>query len=238
MTHHVSVAPEAHPAAHALEPRGGRVAVATAGSRAAAHKLITALALAIALSLLMALSLAAVARADVPDVRFCVADTNLVASPDGGFGYTVLLRDNANAPIVGGTVVLDFTEAVGITLCNEQDSDHDGRILGATNSAGSVTFYVKAGGVSSGRVRVGTALDLITQARPRTTDFDGDLDVDTTDQDAINALVGTAGPTGDLDRNGVVDSVDVALEAGRVGSTCTNTASSVATWGSVKARYR
>jgi hypothetical protein len=212
--------------------------VAAADSRSAAHSMLHALGLALALSLALALGVAALAHADVPDVRYCVADTNLAASPDGGFAYTVLLRDNANAPIANGTVVLDFTNAPGIVLCNEQDTDHDGRLLGTTNAAGSVTFYVKAGGTSTGRVRIGTAIDLITLARPRTTDFDGDLDVDVADQAAINALVGTAGPNGDLDRNGTVDAVDTTIEAAHVGGNCTFTASNHATWGSLKALYR
>jgi hypothetical protein len=182
--------------------------------------------------------MAALAHADVPDARYCTADTCLVASPDGGFAYTVVLRDNANAPIANGTVVLDFTNAPGIVLCNEQDADHDGRLLGTTNASGSVTFYVKAGGVSTGLVRVGTAIDLITLARPRTTDLDGDLDVDAADLSALNALVGTSGPNGDLDHNGTVNSADSALEAGHVGGNCTFTASNNATWGSLKALYR
>ena len=214
------------------------VAVATADSRSAAHRMLNALGLALALSLALALGVAALAHADVPDVRYCTADTNLVASPDGGFAYTVILRDNANAPIANGTVVLDFTNAPGIVLCTEQDTDHDGRLLGTTNASGSVTFYVKAGGASTGRVRVGTAIDLITLARARTTDLDGDLDVDATDQSAVNALVGTAGPNGDLDKNGTVNSIDSAIEAGHVGGNCTYTSSSNATWGSLKALYR
>jgi len=170
VTHQPSVA--RRPRA-ALPPHAG-VAVATADSRAAAQRLLGALGLALALSLGLALGMAALAHADVPDTRFCTADTCLVASPDGGFAYTVVLRDNSNAPIANGTVVLDFTNAPGIVLCNEQDADHDGRLLGTTNASGSVTFYVKAGGVSTGRVRVGTAIDLITLACPRTTDLDGD----------------------------------------------------------------
>jgi hypothetical protein len=234
VTHQPSVARRPHVE---LEARAG-VAVATVDSRAAAQRLLGALGLALLLSLGLALGVAALAHADVPDARFCIADTNLVASPDGGFAYTVLLRDNANAPIANGTVVLDFTNAPGIVLCNEQDPDHDGRLIGVTNGAGSVTFYVKAGGQSTGRVRVGTAIDLIALARPRTTDLDGDLDVDSADQAALNALVGTSGPNGDLDRNGSVNSADSAIEAGHVGGNCTFTASNNATWGQLKALYR
>ena len=237
MTHHASDTRRPH-----IDPNSPgpvvRVAVATVDSRSAAHRLFGALVLSLVLSLALALGVAALAHADVPDVRYCVADTNLVASPDGGFAYTVLLRDNANAPIANGTVVLDFTSAPGIVLCTEQDTDHDGRLLGTTNASGSVTFYVKAGGASTGRVRVGTAIDLIALASARTTDLDGDLDIDAADQSAVNALVGTAGPDGDLDKNGTVNSLDSAIEAGHVGGNCTFTEAHNATWGSLKALYR
>jgi hypothetical protein len=214
------------------------VLVATAASRAAAQRLLGALASALAISLLMALLFAAVARADVPDVRYCVADSELVASPDGGFAYTVLLRDNTNVPIANSTVVIDFTNATGITLCGTQDPDHDGRLLGTTNSSGSVTFYIKAGGTSGGRVTVGTALDVIVRAQPRTPDLDGDSDVDQSDQAALTALMGSSGPAGDLDKNGTVNSADAAILNAHLGGTCGSTPSFQQSWGAVKALYR
>lgn len=221
-----------------IAPEDRPVAIATAASRVAAQRLLGALAAALALSLLMALLFAAVARADVPDLRYCVADSNLVASPDGGFAYIVLLRDNTNTPIANGTVVLDFTNAPGISVCGTQDQDRDGRLLGTTNSAGSVTFYIKAGGTSSGRVSVGTALYLIVQARPRTTDLDADSDVDSGDQAALNLLMGSSGPAGDFDKNGIVDSADLAILNAHIGGTCTSTPASQPSWGALKALYR
>jgi hypothetical protein len=239
VTQHSSVAPESH---NVVPPADGArstsVAIETAASRIAAQKLLGALGLAVTLSLALALAFAAIAHADVPDVRNCIADSNLVASPDGGFAYTVYLRDNANAPVVGATVVLDFNTASGIFLCSVQDPEHDGRLIGTSNSSGAVTFYVKAGGVSTGRVSVGTTLDVITMARPRTTDLDGDLDVDSADHAAMNALVGTSGPTGDLDKNSTVDSADVALLDTHLGGNCSATPANDSTWGAVKALYR
>ena len=214
------------------------VAVATATSRAAAQRLIGALAVALLLSLVLALATAAVAHADVPDVRFSIADSNLVASPDGGFPYTVWLRDGTNTPIPNAIVVLDFANAPGIQLCASQDPDHDGRLLATSDVSGKATFVVKAGGSSSGRVSVGTVLDVIVQARPRTADLDGDTDVDALDQAALNALLGTSGPAGDLDRNGIVDAADVALLAAHLGGSCTTTPAYQPSWGSLKARYR
>ena len=130
------------------------VAVATAASRGAATRLLGALASALALSLVLALLSAAVARADVPDTRFSIADTNLVASPDGGFAYVVWLRDGANSPIPNVTVVLDFTGAPGIQLCATQDTDQDGKLLVTSDISGSRTFYVGSRRRSSGTVSV------------------------------------------------------------------------------------
>ena len=214
------------------------IAEATAASRASAHKLIVALLCATALSLLLALATAAVAHADVPDTRFSVADTNLVASPDGGFDYTVLLRDATNSPIVNATVVLDFTGAPGILLCASQDPDHDGKLIQTTDGAGRAIFRVKAGGESNGTVSVGTTLDVIAYAHPRTTDLDGDMTVDAQDQAELSTLMGTSGPAGDLDHNGTVDSADAAIESAHVGGSCTATPARPATWGGLKASYR
>ena len=214
------------------------IAVATAASRNSAHRLIVALLCATALSLLLALATAAVAHAGVPDAGYSNADPNLVASPDGGFDYVVVLRDANNAPLVNVNVVLDFTGAPGILLCASQDSDHDGKLILATDVAGRAIFHVKAGGSSSGTVSVGTASDVIAYAHPRTTDLDGDQDVDAQDQAALAALQGTSGPAGDLDRNGVVDSADTAIETSHVGGSCTATPALPSTWGGLKASYR
>jgi hypothetical protein len=190
------------------------------------------------ISLVLALASAAVANANTPDPRNCIADTELLGSPGGGFLYSVTLRDAANQAIAGGTVVLDFTSAPGIVICSDQDTDLDGRLLGTTNGAGVCTFYVKAGGNSTGYVIVGTAIEAITQAAPRTPDFDGDLDVDAVDRAALAALLGTSGPAGDFDLNGIVNGADQTIFESRFGHTCTLTPVQAETWGAVKAMYR
>jgi hypothetical protein len=221
-----------------VDPEQHSVAVATAASRVAAQRLFRALGTAVFLSLLLAVLSAAIARADVPDAANCVADSNMVASPDGGFAYTVLVRDNSNYPIAGATVVLDFTSAPGIHLCGSQDTDLDGRLIGTSDANGSATFYIKGGGLTTGRVAVGTALDVIVEARLRTLDLDGDSDVDANDQAALNALLGTAGPAGDFDKNGIVDSADVAILNAHLGGNCASSPAFQQSWGAVKALYR
>ena len=117
--------------------------------------MLVALLCATALSLLLALATAAVANAGVPSAAFSLADTTLVASPDGGFDYTVWLRDASNMPIANATIVLDFTGAPGIELCPSQDTDLDGKLIMVSDDLGHATFRVKAGGSSTGIVTVG-----------------------------------------------------------------------------------
>jgi len=214
------------------------VAVATAASRASAQRLLTALATALAIALLLALLSAAVAHADVPDVYYSIADTNLVASPDGGFNYVVWLRDANNTPITNVYVILDFTGAPGIQICSSQDSDHDGKLIVVSDGAGRATFNVKAGGTSNGTVTVGTALDVIKHIHLISTDLDGDNDVDAQDQAALSALMGTSGPTGDFDKNGTVNSADAAILNSHLGGSCSTTPAVQQSWGALKAQYR
>jgi len=214
------------------------VSTSTTASRKAASKIAGALGLAVVLSLALALGVAAIARADVPDTRFCTADSDLVASPGGGFAYVVSLRDGTNAPVAGATAVLDFTTAPGVALCSDQDPDSDRRILGVTNGLGIATFYVKAGGATTGYVTVGTAIDVIRHAHFVTTDFDGNMTVDASDRSALAGLLGSAGPPGDLDMNGVVNAADQSMFEAHFGNTCAQTAAIPATWGRLKALFR
>jgi len=215
-----------------------RIDASTSASRKAASKIATALGLAVVLSLALALGVAAIARADVPDTRYCSADSDLVASPGGGFAYVVSLRDGANAPVANAIAVLDFTTAPGVALCSDQDPDADRRILLLTNGLGIATFYVKAGGATAGYVIVGTAIDGIRHAHFVTTDFDGNMTVDASDRSALTGLVGSGGPAGDLDRNGIVNAADQSLFEARFGNTCAQTATLPVTWGRLKSLFR
>jgi hypothetical protein len=207
----------------------------------ATRRVLRSLGLAIALTLGLAVCGAAfvgIARADAPDPRNCIAPDVLVSAPSGGFTYAVTLRDAANQPTPGATAVLDFNPAPGILLCEEHDPDHDRRVLGTAGPTGVVNFSVRAGGHGSGTLEVLAMGIVIATASVRTMDFDGDLDVDANDRNALAALVGTSGPAGDFDHNGSVDAADQAMLEQRLGGNCTLLPARPATWGMVKGLYR
>src|SRR5262245_48758383 len=114
----------------------------------ARRRVARSLGIAIALTLGLALAgalFAGVVRADVPDPRNCIAEPVLVSAPSGGFVYHVTLRDGANQPVNGGIAILDFNSAPVLLVCDDQDPDHDRRILGTSNASGVVTFSVRVG---------------------------------------------------------------------------------------------
>src|SRR6185436_19408633 len=74
---------------------------------------------------------------------------SLAGSPDAAAGqFTVIVRDLANNPLVGATVVIDISNAIDMAICSDQ---HDpsavvdcagGRVSKLTASDGSVTFTI------------------------------------------------------------------------------------------------
>lgn len=205
------------------------------------RRVARSLGLAVAISLGSALALAAIAsraHANAPDPRNCIFDDRLVAAPNGAFAYRVTLRDEANQPINGGSAMLDFTSAPGIVICPGFDTDQDGRIPGTSGSNGVVTFMVRAGGMSGGAVTVVVGPFALATVNVVTMDLDGDLDVDTADRNALIALLGTVGPAGDFDGNGIVDAADQAMLENQYGGSCSQLDAAPITWGAVKDIYR
>jgi hypothetical protein len=177
------------------------------------------------------------ARAGVPDPKNSTADTCMVISPAGVFSYKVTVRDESAAPVSGVQVVLDFTPAPGMNLCDQSDPDHDRRIVGTTDLNGTVTFNVRGGGQTSGFVVVSAFAQTIVLAHVRSTDLNGDLAVTAADVTLHQGLPANS-LAGDYNCDGVTDSVDRGILSVEVGTDCNTTPVLDSTWGKLKASYR
>jgi len=177
------------------------------------------------------------AHAGVPDPRNSTADTCMVISPAGAFPYKVTVKDEAAAPVAGVQVVLDFTPATGMNLCDQSDPNHDRRIVGTTDLNGTFTFYVRGGGQSTGYVVVSAFAQTIVLAHVRSLDLNGDLAVTAADVSAHQALPANS-LAGDYNCDGVTDAADRAILSAEVGQDCNTTPVLDSTWGALKASYR
>ena len=172
----------------------------------------------------------------------------LVLCPLGDIPFTVVVRDFANNPIAGSTVVLDFTPCPGAYICRFRPSDPytvSQRMLSmVTNAAGSVTFPARVGGTGPvgcvGLYADGVLLKSYALASP---DQNGNgvavtiVDVD----DAIFAAkLGTLDPTADFDCDGDVDIGDQQLFFHHLSHSCDGIVDATrrSTWGTLKFHYR
>jgi hypothetical protein len=148
-------------------------------------------------------------------------------APDAAAGqFTVIVRDLANNPLVGATVVIDISNAIDMAICSDQ---HDpsavvdcagGRVSKLTASDGSVTFTILghsngAGNASSllnsGRIfSNGTRIQSPTVAAY---DLDGANGVGAADLSAWLTDFGSGNPYGrsDYDCNGTVGAGDLSF---------------------------
>ncbi len=177
------------------------------------------------------------APANVPSPVYSTCDTCLVIAPGYSFLYRVILRDDANTPIPFASVSIDFNGVTGTALCSIADPDADGRVVGTTDGAGVVDFFVRGGGVSNGYVTVSSVATTLCLARVRSPDLDANLLVDASDEAAHSSLPPSS-LSGDYDCDSDTDSADLALLMARLGENCATVQSEDRTWGRIKALYR
>mgnify|MGYP001390767237 FL=1 len=204
-------------------------------------------------STLVAVTLSAVpSAAAVPSPSNSSLPACMALCPFGDMPFTVVVRDFANNPILGSTVVLDFSICPQAFLCPSGFGtpypyvvDLTSRTLRAvTDAGGSITFPAHVGGTGPpGSVRVfadGVMLRTYALASP---DQDGDgfvVSIIGADDPTFAAKLGTSDPTADFDCDGDVDFDDQSIFGFHHSQSCDAYVDAVrpSTWGALKLHYR
>ena len=192
------------------------------------------------------------AAAAVPSPVNSSVPACMALCPLGDMPFTVTVRDFANNPIAGSSVVLDFSGCPnGAYICPTRPGDPYSVNLVArtlsmvTPANGAVTFPARIGGVGpAGCAKVfadGVLLRSYALASP---DQNGNglaagiIDVDPA---LFAAKLGTVDPTADFDcSGGAVDLADQLIFNQNLSHSCDGIVLAVQrhTWGSLKSHYR
>jgi len=205
--------------------------------------------------LLLALALLgapSTAPAAVPSPVNSTLPACMALCPLGDMSFSVTVRDFANNPIAGSTVVLNFSGCPnGAFICPQRPSDPyivdlpTRSIRMVTNAAGTVTFPARIGGVGpAGCAAVFADGVLMRNYALASPDQNGNgvavtiVDVDET---LFNAKLGTVDPTADFDcSGGAVDLNDQIIFDRHLSHSCDGIVDALprSTWGSLKLHYR
>lgn len=210
----------------------------------------------IATSSLLALALlaaaASLATAAVPSPVNSTLPACMVLCPLGDIPFTVIVRDLANNPVAGSSVVISFEGCPNsVHVCPQLPSDpYDVNpalpsLRMFADASGSVTFPARVGGTGpAGCAAVFADGVLMRNYALASPDQDGDgltSNLLNTDHLIFNAKLGTADPTADMDcSGGVVDGADQVIYFLHGAQSCLGFIDAVhrRTWGSVKSHYR
>jgi hypothetical protein len=192
---------------------------------------------------LLTIAAIAPANADVPSPVTSTVPPCFIDCPFGDITFTVTVRDAAGNPQPGSNVQLDFSicTQVGFCLTQEPGTTINGRLASrVTNAMGVVTFHLHAGGICpGGHVRVFADGVRLGDRPIVSTDQDGNLVVDATDQTIMSGKVGGTDETADFDCDGDVDATDLAIFNGHLGHMCDlPTPARQRSWGELKVIYR
>jgi hypothetical protein len=185
---------------------------------------------------LLALAIATAASAGVPSPLNSSVPSCLQVCPYGDLTYTVVIRDLANNPVGGATVVLDFLDCQTFHLCPPPSPPNTTLIA---NAQGVATFALKGGGGCANAVRVfADGVLMASGVSVASPDQDGDLFVTGLDQAAL-LLKGPADPTADLNCDGVHDAADGNVQVAHMGHYCDGVIPvAPRSWGQLKVHYR
>jgi len=192
------------------------------------------------------------ASAGVPSASNSTVPACMVFCPMGDIPFTVTVRDLANNPLLGVSVVLDFSGCPnGAFICPTNLGDpYTANLVARTLSMvtpanGTVTFPARVGGVGpAGCAKVfasGVLLGSFALASPDQNGngvVTGIIDVDPA---LFAAKLGTVDPTADFDcSGGAVDLADELIFNHNLSHSCDGIVDAVQrhTWGSLKSHYR
>jgi hypothetical protein len=184
----------------------------------------------------LALLSAPSANANVPSPPNSQVDPCLVICPAGDFTFHVVVRDIANVPIAGATVVINLCNCPSVHLCSGPCD-----VLVSTDAAGNASFQIKGGGLCPGGTASVTADGVLLATRTvASPDQDGDLSVTSADIAIISGkLLLPYDPGADLNCDGLVNSTDVAIATSHSDHNCQGIVPTEGqSWGKVKAIYR
>ena len=189
----------------------------------------------------LALIIAMPVSAAVPSPTNSTIPSCLHMCPFGDMTYTVVIRDFANNPIAGSSVVLDFSGCPSVRLCPPPAPPSYSAL---TNAQGVATFAVKGGGGCISAVNVyadgvwltyGSGQPNPSVASP---DQDGNRFVTVSDQAVLSAKT-ASDPTADLNCDGTHNAADDGVLAAHLGHYCDAFVPGTPhTWGKLKVHYR
>jgi hypothetical protein len=207
-------------------------------------------------TLFAAAALAAVgstqAAAAVPSPVNSSVPACMALCPLGDMPFAVTVRDLANNPIAGSTVVIDFSGCPnGAYICPTRPGDPytvnlvTRTLSMVTGAGGAVTFPARIGGVGpAGCAKVfadGVLLRSYALASPDQNGNGVATGIVDVDPALFAAKLGTVDPTADFDcSGGAVDPADQLIFNRHLSHSCDGIVDAVQrhTWGSLKSHYR
>ncbi len=181
----------------------------------------------------------------VPSPSNSILDPCMVLCPNGDITYHVTVKDLANNPVSGSTVVLDFSQCAGWMVCPDPGPgitvDIPTRTMRmVSNANGEAFFAAKVGGVCASIVNVYADGVLLKQTALRSPDQDGNLAVNGADQAILVAkIAGGTDPTGDLNCSATTDSADLVVLGAHINHGCNGIIPvRPGSWGRLKSIYR
>ena len=185
------------------------------------------------------------ASAAVPSPANSIVDACVRVCPAGDMTLHVLVRDFANSPVPGSTILVDFSNCPAVFLCpllgTEPYSLAGQAVLMTANAAGIADIPIRAGGTCLGTVNIYADGVLIASRQGSSSpDLDSNAWVNAVDQAGMAFLLGGPyTPVADLNCSGALEAGDQAVQNAHLGHTCGAVVPVwPRSWGRIKTLYR